>query len=343
MLQTGILKLEKLTKSASEFNCIIPEIQRSLDEEHVMNIYAYQRTVYDKLGQYLITGCISIAAANGIEYLIDGQHRITAYKQLLADYPDRKLEVVVDYYTCDTYESVEEVYKNVNTHKINPITQLEIPQYKITEAVEKYFHANFNSFIKSDNHRRPNISINRIKEYISANKIIERGQITSPDDFINRIKQLNAFYAKLAREYPTQFYIWGIKTANTNLADIHRHPTNLYLGLYNKYEWLDRIVDMIILPFDKQHHYTLDNPQTITKPVRTQVWNNMTMLVVGNCYCCNNTITRDNFECGHIIPRTLGGSATEENLRPICGQCNRNMRTMNLEEYKKLYQEQNGI
>lgn len=38
------------------------------------------------------------------------------------------------------------------------------------------------------------------------------------------------------------------------------------------------------------------------------------------CYCCGlNIITSSNFECGHVMPPSQGGS--RDNLRPICKEC----------------------
>ena len=43
----------------------------------------------------------------------------------------------------------------------------------------------------------------------------------------------------------------------------------------------------------------------------------------------------DNFECGHVVARCLGGKNVVDNLEPVCKKCNSDMGTMNLEEYRK--------
>lgn len=58
----------------------------------------------------------------------------------------------------------------------------------------------------------------------------------------------------------------------------------------------------------------------------------------GFCYCCGSTvITPFDFECGHVQARALGGPDTVDNLRPICGSCNRSMSTMNMIEFQRLH------
>ncbi len=54
----------------------------------------------------------------------------------------------------------------------------------------------------------------------------------------------------------------------------------------------------------------------------------------GKCFCCRTTVIEDsNFECGHIISNSNGGPIILKNLRPVCGQCNKSMGAMNMDEF----------
>lgn len=57
----------------------------------------------------------------------------------------------------------------------------------------------------------------------------------------------------------------------------------------------------------------------------------------GPCYVCKEIIDINNFEAGHVIPASKGGSDNISNLRPICKSCNRSMGDMNLNEFKRTY------
>jgi 5-methylcytosine-specific restriction endonuclease McrA len=46
-------------------------------------------------------------------------------------------------------------------------------------------------------------------------------------------------------------------------------------------------------------------------------------------------ISMNNFECGHVLAEAKGGQLSVENLRPICGGCNRSMGSENLEDFKR--------
>lgn len=66
----------------------------------------------------------------------------------------------------------------------------------------------------------------------------------------------------------------------------------------------------------------------LPKALREQVW----LVHIGKQFehkClvgwCENKITPFNFECGHNIPESKGGTADIDNLRPICGNCNKSM------------------
>jgi 5-methylcytosine-specific restriction endonuclease McrA len=78
----------------------------------------------------------------------------------------------------------------------------------------------------------------------------------------------------------------------------------------------------------------------IPKALKQQVWNRYNGEVYKTqCYIkwCSNTITVFNFECGHNIPFSKGGSTTLENLRPICGNCNKSMNNnYTIDEWMKL-------
>jgi 5-methylcytosine-specific restriction endonuclease McrA len=66
----------------------------------------------------------------------------------------------------------------------------------------------------------------------------------------------------------------------------------------------------------------------IPKALREQVWlRHMGQVFEGKCPTswCQNRITVFNFESGHDIPESKGGSTTIENLIPLCGKCNKSM------------------
>ena len=60
----------------------------------------------------------------------------------------------------------------------------------------------------------------------------------------------------------------------------------------------------------------------------------------GPCECCGVMLQRHDtgmWHAGHIVPHCYNGPKSVENSRPVCGQCNVRMGTMNLFDYKAQY------
>ena len=114
-----------------------------------------------------------------------------------------------------------------------------------------------------------------------------------------------------------------------------------YLGFYRDFEWLDRVKRRISgVPYEMINHTFNEaiekKREKIPKEIRGLVWRKRNgENLRGECYCCGEELVFENFECGHVVARCLGGNIAVDNLEPICKKCNLDMRTMNLEEYKK--------
>jgi hypothetical protein len=79
---------------------------------------------------------------------------------------------------------------------------------------------------------------------------------------------------------------------------------------------------------------------TIPATIRNSLWQKyFNKSTKGKCCCCKlETISRGNFDCGHIISEHNGGLVTINNLKPICRLCNSSMSTMNMDEFIKNYE-----
>jgi hypothetical protein len=68
--------------------------------------------------------------------------------------------------------------------------------------------------------------------------------------------------------------------------------------------------------------------ECIPKRVREMVWNTHNgEYFTSKCYVswCNNNVNVFNFQVGHDIPESKGGTLHLNNLKPICGNCNQSM------------------
>jgi len=79
--------------------------------------------------------------------------------------------------------------------------------------------------------------------------------------------------------------------------------------------------------------------KAIPKAVKSTLWNiHFTENnAKGECKVCSKEIKMTDFDAGHIIAVTNGGSDNLDNLMPVCSLCNKSMGVQNLNEFKKLY------
>lgn len=78
--------------------------------------------------------------------------------------------------------------------------------------------------------------------------------------------------------------------------------------------------------------------RAIPKRIRYQVWREaFDDKMSGHCYCCNDSIKFESWECGHIKAHANGGTDTVNNLVPICSACNKSMSSHNMIDWMQKY------
>ena len=84
--------------------------------------------------------------------------------------------------------------------------------------------------------------------------------------------------------------------------------------------------------------------KTIPKALKNKVWDTYIGIEkgIGKCFCCQKEIDSKNFDCGHVIAVANGGENKVDNLRPVCGPCNKSMGTENMLQFKNTYFDKNS-
>jgi len=98
--------------------------------------------------------------------------------------------------------------------------------------------------------------------------------------------------------------------------------------------------ETVIIESDTKKIKPIQRKAKIPAAVRKIVWNTYIGKDknVGKCLCCDaEDISNINFECGHIKSEKNGGEVNIENLRPICGHCNKSIGSKNMDEFMTLY------
>ena len=339
-----ILKWEQLpNRSISEIHYKIPEIQRKLSIENVSKILDFQKNYYNIHNEYLTNQAISICfdEESGLSYLIDGQHRMNAYKILSEEHPERKIALTIDSFRCRGMENLEKIYEQINMNNPNPITHLGIDKYKIVKSFEEEMKKTFSNYFKnSEKPNRPHLNLDKMIDKIISENIIEKSNIFNGKDLFKEILELNKFYSRIDENL---FDKWSIKDSKKIVEKIKEHPNRLYLGIFSNWEWIYRIQDKFLFnkSYEEMEHYSFNFRPKICKKIKLQIWTKINKKDLdGKCYCCGNYLSFNEFECGHIIPLSIGGQTNISNLMPICRNCNSDMGTLHLEEYKKKLEDQ---
>jgi hypothetical protein len=104
---------------------------------------------------------------------------------------------------------------------------------------------------------------------------------------------------------------------------------------------IDKKVNKVVNAANKpEKNIEINKSKKLPAAVRKIVWNTYIGKdnIIGNCLVCSSEdISYNNFECGHIISRLNGGEDTIDNLRPICGHCNKSIGCSNMDEFMDKY------
>lgn len=328
-------------------NTVIPPFQRLEDQSHVNIIYDGLEKYYLLYHDIFLPGVISVGKLPQMSglLLLDAQHRVTALKRLSEKYEDVKnISTRVDMYHVDTLEEACKIYKILNTSRPVELYDGNISHF-VLPSLQKFMKNAFPSYCKTTKAPRGiNINLDEMTKYVQGYGLIEKLGVTLEniqEVLYNRILSLNTFYQQVALNKPLMFNDWGI----SDFSDKHKKYLDVanpfYLGLWRHFEWIEHLIDSSGKSFQDIDHSATDKKkrQKIQPQLRDQVWEKRCgELKKGECFVCNGEIKfPSQFHCGHIVSVKDGGSNTVENLEPVCIQCNLDMGSMNLHEYKKLF------
>jgi 5-methylcytosine-specific restriction endonuclease McrA len=316
----------------------LPSFQRVEDETHTDAIYLSYERRYIETKQISIIGQISLSCiVNNPQkfHILDGQHRLNALNKLMTKYPETKSLIIdVCLYECENEDVEFDIYTKINANKQVPLdTQRNLT---IMREILVYMTKKYKDYIKpSAKPQCPNINIYEMEKQIKNRGILEK--IETSTEFINSMEELNKYYQSLELY---NFKEFGMKDYN-KIPDYYANKNEtFYPSLYRGFEWVERIKMNLVNKIkyeNMKHNFSTISKEKIPKKTREQVWKKRNGdKITGNCFCCKKELSINEFQCAHIIARYYGGTTDISNLEPTCGSCNRDMATMNLQEYMNL-------
>lgn len=323
------------------FNTQAGEIQRNIDVQHLNDLKQFQKMFCEKNGYYSFCTQIVIAEHDEKYALVDGQHRLETIRYLLDTDFERASNIIVPVLVVQLscINEYDEVFIAINKNKPVMLYKHVYEWKNVGKHLEQYFRTHYYCYLKSTlTPQVPHLNVQALLSYIDEGNYIQKLGF-GVDKWIKEIEELNACYRLHWREllldtrYITNVSQWVEKCES-------KQPIRpLYLGMFRKFEWVDRIVLKETSPdgvYLRMQHVPINYRVKIKKPLRRAVWRKRnTDSIVGICYACNQSLHYDNFECGHIVSVFSGGPTTVENLEPVCRMCNADMGIEHLEEFKK--------
>ncbi|QOI90267.1 hypothetical protein QKU58_gp064 [Pyramimonas orientalis virus] len=331
-------------------------VQRLLNDDHVQRLVKDQVEEFNNNSMFSILQSITCADLNNKRYILDGQHRVAAFKVLRdMKYPlNQTIPLVI--YKTDSLEELKEYYVRINKH--HPINPLEVTDmwFKYGKHFCVWFAKEYSGYVKNSEKTCivPHINLRELMEYVKRMHVFERllavinnGQKELLVALTERIIELNNFMI----QYSTYIKKLQLTSEFKKKLDKCYNKNNIqtcYLGIWRQFEWIEICIYLI------QYNTGVEsidlsqfcNGRTkVTKYERYSVWQKRNgKLLEGKCFVCNNDLMFENMECGHIVPHIYNGASSLDNLEPICKTCNRDMGIMNLNEYKCIintYQQKN--
>lgn len=306
--------------------------QRYLNEMHAQELFESFKKSIDETGY--IKYCSSIPhiviTPENKKYIIDGQHRIHAYRKICEE-DKNAFEVPVLYERCTSEDGIKEAFDRSNTL-----------WDQSDETKKKIYGADV---VHKANSRQDDWIVKlwniKLKCYGGTKGMISRSsKPQSPhindNDFLEKLKSLEqkgikfTSYESLEKAFElSNSYIRQLESTKKYASSKPKkfekcEKYNCYIGLHN--DFTEVIATLV----------SRDKRRPIGKAVRMQCWKNKfgDDAANGQCEVCGIKISIDKFEAGHIIAQAIGGSDLLDNLVPVCALCNRSMGIENLYEYK---------
>ena len=321
-------------------------VQRLLSQEHIDKLVEDQINEYQKNKCFSILQSITCADLDNKRYILDGQHRIMAFKILNTMNYSLNQQIPLIIYNIESIDEMKDYYIRINNH--NPVNPLEINHdwFDYGKSFCSWMMDEFKEYIRNDPNKRclcPHIDMTLLQGYLVRMKVFQRLNDISKDDIHGRFRRMILHMNEYIEENIEDITKFQFTSEFKNKLDKCKKKNKkrpCYLGVWRNFEWMEIVINMLRNDENMSMIYlsSFNNERKkIPKSRRYEVWRKRNGTnMEGSCFVCNEYLNFGDMECGHIIPNVYNGSTDLDNLEPICKICNRDMGIMNLTEYKSL-------
>jgi len=268
-------------------------------------------------------------------YLVDGQHRLEMARLCYKDYKIED-ELIICWFHCESEDQMRHLFNSLNQDSSGNqyyINREDIQQSLIDEFI-KLLKRDYSDLFHRNNNSSNIYSIQAFRDKLIEINYFDK--FNNYEDCYQSIKQKNDLYYKLTG-YDKEL-IHNEELDGYYKEDIKRIQSKFILPCKNNnfIQWL------VSNDTNDAYHTRKKGKKSIPQNVRNKCWDkefNHNENGICPISRCKNVLTKNGkggFQAGHIISEKNGGKVEFMNLRPICGECNRNMAHYNWEDYDSL-------
>jgi hypothetical protein len=247
----------------------------------------------------------------------------------------------------------------ITPHMTNAINMVNCISPKSKEIVSRYLDIILeDKFTKDDD-------INRTELYLRKLHIlvIPRWRKSENNEYGDDISEFNMIIQKYNVNYSNYMDLFTIISLINNIQNESKLELIPFfeklIKKYEKYDKLSKKMSKLTVKEPEKNEVVIKKENKTKEPetnevvikkekktkekipasVKNTLWSkHFDNSIQGNCQCCKTeVISKNNFDCGHIISEKNGGSVHLDNLKPICRSCNSSMGTTNMNDFMTKY------
>jgi hypothetical protein len=295
----------------------IPPTQRSFIQERSDYFYnVLMEYSHATGGAVKFLGSITVAHYDSDYFIIDGQHRYSAYKRFydLQKISDPSKDFKFSYFMkdCATAVDLRQSFRDINNVLAMDPNVINATFADTRETLKIYLENKYAAHIKpSASPIYPNFNVDKI-----IGMLLESYREMKPENCVDILEGLNDHIGKNLRLENWEDYEKAKKKQGFFLAHLMRKPKD-------------------------STDTELIKRKAIPKSKRFKLWNEKSGAVdeksLGKCCCCDCEVSFHTFEVSHIQPVSRGGSDEISNLEVCCRTCNRSMGNMPLPDWRNYH------
>jgi 5-methylcytosine-specific restriction endonuclease McrA len=320
--------------------------QRLLKQTHVDKIAAdimqELKTNQKSISRLYLPGCLILCKDNSTEeetyYLVDGNHRMQAYRQVLQQ-TGCDLTFWVQMFTVGNEKEAKSIYDKVNYNESVP----EMPKYlksmNIPNTVTSYFQNKYREAFSKENSKktnRPYINFTKFLEAVC--KLSEKQPDLSAADIISILLEENK---KLQNTQANEWKRFKVNRSDTRaqIEKLLRKCDNLqcFFGMFRASDYYSQcFAKMSALQNNNNKKEDAKTKAAIgsveEEPIwdyrrkfcRNKLWNETfgQSCAEGKCALCKGIVFQQNYTIDHKIPLSQNGEDVKENCQIVCASCN---------------------